>query len=330
MLPLILLGASVVAGLAGATAAIDAMDKNDRAEDIVEDAQRRLNRKKDEVEKTVNSFTSEVEKAGTLRLKIYKKDFERFRKIGELLKRKMTSESNSSEILESFDEFLIELDMDIEGIKSLENMLSLKNVGEATAKSILAGALAYAGAVGIAEAVGVASTGTAISSLSGAAFTNALLAWFGGGSLAAGGLGIAGGTAILGGIVAGPAIAILGFCLNAAAEKKLTQAYEFKAEVEKQIAKMEDIQKKALKNIEIVKEDRNNTLDIRERYFNRLIILENLVQERMNVTEENPNYIQFLEKRIKIEFEKTLLLAKSLKKIIREPLKDKLISFEEN
>ena len=44
---------------------------------------------------------------------------------------------------------------------------------------------------------GVASTGTAISTLSGAAATNATLAWFGGGSLAAGGLGAAGGAVVL-------------------------------------------------------------------------------------------------------------------------------------
>ena len=44
---------------------------------------------------------------------------------------------------------------------------------------------------------GVASTGTAISSLSGAAATNAALAWLGGGAIAAGGGGMAAGEAIL-------------------------------------------------------------------------------------------------------------------------------------
>lgn len=49
---------------------------------------------------------------------------------------------------------------------------------------------------------GVASTGTAISALSGAAATNATLAWFGGGSLAAGGAGVVGGAVVLtGGMV---------------------------------------------------------------------------------------------------------------------------------
>lgn len=52
-------------------------------------------------------------------------------------------------------------------------------------------------AMGVASTFGVASTGTAISALSGAAATNASLAWLGGGTLAAGGGGISAGTALL-------------------------------------------------------------------------------------------------------------------------------------
>ena len=57
-------------------------------------------------------------------------------------------------------------------------------------------------AMGIATTFGVASTGTAISTLSGAAATNAALAWLGGGSLVAGGGGMAAGNAFL--AMAGP------------------------------------------------------------------------------------------------------------------------------
>ena len=57
-----------------------------------------------------------------------------------------------------------------------------------------------------------------------AAATNATLAFFGGGSLAAGGLGMAGGTAVLGGLVAGPALAVLGFVAGAKASKNLEMA----------------------------------------------------------------------------------------------------------
>jgi hypothetical protein len=56
-----------------------------------------------------------------------------------------------------------------------------------------------------------ASTGTAIGSLSGAAATNAALAWLGGGTLAAGGGGIATGAAIVGAVTtAGLGVAVVG------------------------------------------------------------------------------------------------------------------------
>jgi len=71
-------------------------------------------------------------------------------------------------------------------------------------------------AMGVATTFGVASTGTAISSLSGAAATNAALAWLGGGTLAAGGGGMAAGEALL--ALAGPVgWAIAGVSLLASA-----------------------------------------------------------------------------------------------------------------
>jgi hypothetical protein len=86
------------------------------------------------------------------------------------------------------------------------------------------GAIAAFGAYGAAQALACASTGTAISALSGAAATNATLAFFGGGSLATGGLGMAGGTMVLGGLVAGPALLVMGLVAGEAAKKSLEQA----------------------------------------------------------------------------------------------------------
>lgn len=83
---------------------------------------------------------------------------------------------------------------------------------KAMAKTKASGAVGVAGvglatlgptaAMGIATTFGVASTGTAISALSGAAATNAALAWLGGGAIAAGGGGMAAGNALL--ALAGP------------------------------------------------------------------------------------------------------------------------------
>ncbi len=76
-----------------------------------------------------------------------------------------------------------------------------------------------------------ASTGTAISSLSGAAATNATLAWLGGGSLAAGGGGMAAGSAVLGLVAAAPAAFIGGLTFAVIGSKQKTSARKYAAEV---------------------------------------------------------------------------------------------------
>ena len=92
------------------------------------------------------------------------------------------------------------------------------------------GALVAFGSYGAAQALACASTGTAIASLSGAAATNATLAWFGGGALASGGFGMAGGAMVLGGIVAGPALLVMGAVAGMEGAKNLELAWANDAE----------------------------------------------------------------------------------------------------
>lgn len=99
---------------------------------------------------------------------------------------------------------------------------------------VLAGIASYGGAMMFASA----STGTAIASLSGVAATNATLAWFGGGALTAGGLGMAGGTLVLGGIVVGPVLAAAGLIMNAKADENLASAEATAARAETAVEKM--------------------------------------------------------------------------------------------
>lgn len=132
-----------------------------------------------------------------------------------------------TEGLEELKKFHID-EKDFVEMKSMVNFAN-KLAGGAVAGTA-GGALAAFGAFGAAQALACASTGTAIASLSGAAATNATLAFFGGGSLATGGLGMAGGTAILGGFVAGPALMIMGLIAGHAAKKDLEKAYTNQAE----------------------------------------------------------------------------------------------------
>jgi hypothetical protein len=74
------------------------------------------------------------------------------------------------------------------------------------------------------------------------AATNATLAWLGGGSIAAGGGGVAVGTAVLGGIVIAPVLVYTGWCAYSEGQKRLTQAREYEAKVNEEIAEMKAIQ----------------------------------------------------------------------------------------
>ncbi len=107
---------------------------------------------------------------------------------------------------------------------SVKNNVSVDTIevaGNSIAGGVIAGAAVGGGAAGLMAAFGAASTGTALSALKGAAFTKALLAAFGGGSIATGGFGIVGGTVVLGSLVAIPALAVGGLI----ADKKINETY---------------------------------------------------------------------------------------------------------
>ncbi|MDC7252073.1 hypothetical protein PE074_01805 [Wohlfahrtiimonas chitiniclastica] len=111
--------------------------------------------------------------------------------------------------------------------------------GLGAAGGAVSGALVAYGAYSGTMMFAAASTGTAISTLSGAAATNATLAWLGGGSLAAGGGGIAAGTLALGALAAGPAILVAGWYMGSKASKNLDDAHSNKAEARRFEADME-------------------------------------------------------------------------------------------
>ena len=93
-----------------------------------------------------------------------------------------------------------------------------------------------AGVTTVVTTFATASTGTAISTLSGAAATNATLAFLGGGSLASGGGGMAVGAAALNFVTIGPAILVSGFVVAGQGEKAKTKASENEAAVNVAVA----------------------------------------------------------------------------------------------
>lgn len=176
-----------------------------------------------------------------------------------------------------------------------------------------AGAVTALGAYGGTMALGAASTGTAITSLSGAAATNATLAFLGGGSLAAGGLGMAGGTAVLGGLVGGPALAVMGFVMSATAKANKEAARSNLARANTYI---EEVQTARL----LCK-----AIRMRASLFDRLLIrlealLEPLTEDLARVIEtRGTNYHRYSRKE-KAVLQEGLSLVKAIKTVLDTPI----------
>lgn len=109
--------------------------------------------------------------------------------------------------------------------------------GGAAAGAAVGSAAAY-GAFVAAASFGTASTGAAISGLTGVAATNATLALLGGGTLAAGGAGMAGGTMVLAGIVAAPAAILFAGGLLWMAKRNRRQQEELAAQLDEAEAEL--------------------------------------------------------------------------------------------
>jgi len=184
------------------------------------------NLKKDEA--TTNRL---AERYGDIQLHVMTTTVKRFIKFLENSGRK-TSESDKK-ILDGINFSVQQINEYKAATMSAEKYL----VG--AVKSATAATAGYSGAIGLATSIGAASTGTAISSLSGAAAWNATLAWFGGGAIAAGGGGMAVGTIVLGSITVVPALAIGVFFAAREGAKAMTKAREHEAQVNVAIAEME-------------------------------------------------------------------------------------------
>jgi len=234
-IPFILAGISIAASAAGVKKGYDAITDNKKAKELIESAQYKYEKQKKEMENKKAVTVTDLENYAKLKLEIWEKQFGRF-----------VSSVSKIKNIELSDK--LALDTDLSKTVKEVNLNEMKNIsikaGELVTGGIMAlgsGALAGLATTGGVTLLASASTGTAIASLSGVAATNATLAWFGGGSLAAGGFGMAGGAAVLGGIVAGPVIAVSGFLLAAKASENLEKARAAYAEAQTAVEQMKNM-----------------------------------------------------------------------------------------
>lgn len=300
IIPIIFGAAALITAGVGVAAGVDGVSKMEEAKRLGKAAQKRYVSKRRSVESTLQATQALAEEYGQLQIQVKLQTIRRFVAFIE----RIGQQASQSDI-----EFL-------EGLEAVSpQQIQEYKTATLEAQSLATGALtavgaAYAAAQGTVALVGLfgtASTGTAISGLSGAAAWNATLAWLGGGSLAAGGGGMALGTLVLGGIAVGPALMIGGFVLAGEGEKALTKAYRYEAEVNTQIAKLnafEDFLGQVQQQITELK-------DIVNKLNDRAI-------EGLAELESQP----FNRERDAQKFQQVALLVKALSEIIKTPVLD--------
>lgn len=217
-LPLLFLVPAAASGIYGLVKGGKAVADNSKAKDINESADRILRDAKELLEDQRANTNKILEDYGSRKLRAFDGVIKSF--IDNFGKLKNVELSNSPE--------LDKLQSGTSPIESI-NLLTkdynmIKSSGLGIASGVTGGAAVAFGAYNGTMLLASAGTGTAISTLSGAAATNATLAWLGGGTLASGGAGIAGGMMVLGGLVAGPALAITGFIMGNKASEALSNA----------------------------------------------------------------------------------------------------------
>lgn len=113
--------------------------------------------------------------------------------------------------------------LDITTFQYIEKSVDLGLIAINATKSIGTGLSTAAGVHFLVGKLGTASTGIAISKLSGAAATNATLAWLGGGSASVGGGGMAAGSIVSGGLVIIPTMVVMGLLNHLKANKEIKE-----------------------------------------------------------------------------------------------------------
>lgn len=231
---ILLLGASALAGAAGvggiAKGGSQVLKANSTMKELQVQHQQNLAR----LEKRNKECVRDMDKLGRKELEILK-SFQEFSTVFEKIK-------NRPEFAKIQKQGICLPQYDGEELKkaSVGANTLLGGLGGAAAGT--AGGFAASGAAtAVVMALGTASTGVPIASLSGAAATNATLAALGGGSLAAGGGGVAMGTTVLGAATLGVGLLIGGVIFGITGGKISSDAKKAQKEIEKETQQTEEI-----------------------------------------------------------------------------------------
>lgn len=225
-IPLILGIGAAIAGVAGVGSGVHGAVKMKKANDTIKDSENRHKRNIERFDRRSESANKSMDALGNLELSILN-GFDDFSNTIEKIQNRPQFKAYSKDgvTLPKYDK---------EELKKVSVGAGVLIGGLGGAAAGTAGGFAAAGATSAAVmAFGTASTGTAISTLSGAAATNAALAFLGGGSLAAGGGGIALGTTILGATTLGVGLLVGGMIFSFTGSKLSDKADEAYSQMRK-------------------------------------------------------------------------------------------------
>lgn len=295
-IPFIIGGIAAIAGVAGVGSGIHGGVKMKEANDTMKSAQRIQENAIEKFEKRNTETTELMDALGKQELEILN-SFEQFSDLIEKIQGRPEFKAYNKEGI-NLPEYEAE---ELKKVSAGAGVL-LGGIGGAAAGT--AGGFAAAGVTTSAVmALGTASTGTAISTLSGVAATNATLAALGGGSLAAGGGGMALGSMVLGGATLGIGLLVGGVIFNATGSKlsdKADEAYSQARRTEKEVKKIVDY----FDELSTAAEGfRTSLTNVEEQYMKRLSILDHIIN-----FEEKMKWSEFSEKEKKLT-ENTVLLV---------------------
>lgn len=252
-LPLLIPVIIATAGLVGAGKTAKAIYDNSKANDVASNAHDIVDRANKNLDIRKGATNRHLSDYGKQKLEALDKQVSQFVTLFKRLKNVELVESPELENIKvgKFSEV---------AIAELQHSCNIaQNTLQGVGAGAVGGALTAFGAYSGTMMLASAGTGTAISTLYGVAATNATLAWLGGGTLAAGGLGVAGGTMVLGTLVAGPALLIFGCVLGSKASQRLSEAQEnmekartFEVEVNGVCQKLDMIQAVTLTAFEVL------------------------------------------------------------------------------
>ncbi len=206
------------------------VDRRD-AKKIKKSANRRKDDIKEELDDVKENTQNDIKNLGLLKETIYTQTISRFVKSYEVIGKVDLNPLKKDNTL-NYNNF----QSDFKEMKVITT--NIKETSIAVAGGALIGTTAAFGAMGTAAIFGTASTGTAIGTLSGAAATNATLAWLGGGAASAGGAGMTGGMVVLGGVALAPVLVFGMFVGTNKGKQALNEANNYSDEIDVLVEKV--------------------------------------------------------------------------------------------